>query len=132
MGRGGRDQLQTIHWVKPLFQVGGGHTDRARATGPLSSVRWPRRAGPAGGHIGYSIRPSQRRKGYARETLRLTLDKCREAGEARVLITCDKDNIPSARTIPANGGVLENEVVDEPGLGQSGMIQRYWITLTKS
>ena len=85
-----------------------------------------------GGHIGYSIRPSQRRKGYARETLRLTLDKCREAGEARVLITCDKDNIPSARTIPANGGVLENEVADEPGLGQSGMIQRYWITLTKS
>ena len=74
----------------------------------------------------------QRRKGYARETLRLTLDKCREAGEAQVLITCDKDNIPSARTILANGGVLENEVADEPGLGQSNVIQRYWITLTKS
>ena len=78
------------------------------------------------------IRPGQRRKGYARETLRLTLDKCREAGEAQVLITCDKDNIPSARTILANGGVLENEVADEPGLGQSNVIQRYWITLTKS
>ena len=85
-----------------------------------------------GGSIGYSVRPSQRRKGYARETLRLTLDKCREAGEARVLITCDKDNIPSARTILANGGVLENEVSDEPSLGRSNVIQRYRITLNKS
>ena len=85
-----------------------------------------------GGSIGYSVRPSKRRKGYAKETLRLTLVKCREAGEERVLITCDRDNPASARTILANGGVLENEVADEPGLGQSGVIQRYWITLSKS
>ncbi len=85
-----------------------------------------------GGSIGYSVRPSERRKGYAKETLRLTLVKCREAGEERVLITCDRDNPASARTILANGGVLENEVADEPGLGQSGVIQRYWITLSKS
>lgn len=82
-----------------------------------------------GGHIGYSVRPSQRQKGYAKETLRLTLEKCREAGEKRVLVTCDKGNLASARTILANGGVLENEVEDKPGLGRSGVIQRYWITI---
>ena len=81
-----------------------------------------------GGHIGYSIRPSERRKGYAKEQLRLTLEKCRAAGEERVLLTCDPDTA-SERTILANGGVLENEVADEPGLGKSGTIRRYWITL---
>lgn len=85
-----------------------------------------------GGHIGYCIRPSERRRGYAVEQLRLALETYQEAGEERVLITCDKDNIPSARTILANGGVLENEVADEPGLSQSGVIQRYWIALSQS
>ena len=82
-----------------------------------------------GGNIGYSTRPSDRRKGYGAEMLRLALEKCREAGEKRVLITCDKDNTASARTILANGGVLENEVEDGAGLGGSGILQRYWITL---
>lgn len=81
-----------------------------------------------GGHIGYCIRPSERRKGYAKEQLRLTLEKCRAAGEERVLLTCDPDTA-SERAILANGGVLENEVADEPGLGKSGTIRRYWITL---
>ena len=81
-----------------------------------------------GGHIGYCIRPAERRKGYAKEQLRLTLEKCRAAGEERVLLTCDPDTA-SERTILANGGVLENEVADEPGLGKSGTIRRYWITL---
>lgn len=82
-----------------------------------------------GGHIGYSIRPSERRRGYAREQLRLTLEKCREAGETKVLVTCDPVNIGSEKTILANGGVLENEVEDVPGLGESGVVRRYWITL---
>lgn len=82
-----------------------------------------------GGHIGYTIRPGQRRRGYAKETLRLTLEKCREAGEKRVLVTCDRENLASERTILANGGVLENEVEDKPGLGKSGVIRRYWITI---
>ena len=82
-----------------------------------------------GGHIGYCIRPTERRKGYAKEQLRLALETYRAAGEERVLITCDPENPASERTILANGGVLENEIPDEPGLGGSGIVRRYWITL---
>ena len=83
-----------------------------------------------GGHIGYCIRPDERRKGYAKEQLRLTLEECRKAGEKKVLATCDKGNLGSERTILANGGVLENEVEDKVGLGEAGIIQRYWITIS--
>lgn len=77
-----------------------------------------------GGHIGYSVRPSERRKGYATLMLRLALGKARQRGIGRVLVTCDKDNIASARVIQKNGGVLESEGVD-PGDGK--MTQRYWL-----
>ena len=55
-------------------------------------------------------------------------EKCRAAGEERVLLTCDPDTA-SEKIILANGGVLENEVEDVPGLGKSGTIRRYWITI---
>ena len=79
-----------------------------------------------GGHIGYSIRKSERRKGYAKEMLGQALGQCREMGLDKVLITCDKENIASASTIKSQGGVLENEVNEEDEI-----VQRYWINLNK-
>jgi len=58
-----------------------------------------------GGHIGYSVRPSERRKGYAKEMLRMALPFCREIGLDRVLITCIDGNVGSEKTILSNGGV---------------------------
>ena len=83
-----------------------------------------------GGNIGYSVLPGERGKGYAGEMLGLMLEHCRERGFQKVLVTCDRENLPSARTIVSHGGVLENEVEDKAGLGKSGWIRRYWIGLT--
>ncbi len=77
-----------------------------------------------GGHIGDGIRPSERRKGYGTAMLALALDECKKLGIDKVLMTCDKDNIGSAKAIQKNGGVKENEVEED------GVIEeRYWITL---
>jgi len=77
-----------------------------------------------GGHIGYGIRPSERKKGFASLMLKMALPIVKELGLKKVLITCDKNNIGSSQTIINNGGILENEV-DEDG----SITQRYWITL---
>lgn len=79
-----------------------------------------------GGHIGYVIRPSERGKGYATLLLALTLEKAREMDLPGVLVTCDDDNISSARVIEKNGGQLLNKVVSKI----SGKpVRRYWIAL---
>ena len=84
-----------------------------------------------GGNIGYSVIPDERKKGYATEMLRQILQKCQMLNINRVLLTCDKENIGSVKTIIANGGELENEVIDEVNLSKSGIIQRYWISLKR-
>ncbi len=81
-----------------------------------------------GGHIGYSIRPTERRKGYATKLLRLGLEKCIDLGINKVLLTCDKLNIASAKTIQKNNGVLENEIFN---IDSNEVFQRYWISLKK-
>lgn len=84
-----------------------------------------------GGNIGYTVQPAERHKGYGKEMLGLLLDICWERGMERVLITCEKTNTASAKTILSAGGVLENEVANDVGLGKCGIIQRYWINLAQ-
>jgi predicted acetyltransferase len=78
-----------------------------------------------GGHVGYQIRPSQRGKGYGTTMLALALDEARRLGLGRVLITCDPDNVASARVIEKNGGVLASRSVAHNGR----LTSRYWIDL---
>lgn len=79
-----------------------------------------------GGHIGYDIRPSERRKGYGTLILKLMLEKAREFGLSRVLVTCDTDNVASARIIEKNGGIFSGEGTSEL---TGKPVSRYWITL---
>ncbi|HUS47858.1 MAG TPA: GNAT family N-acetyltransferase [Phycisphaerae bacterium] len=79
-----------------------------------------------GGHIGYGVRPSQRLRGYGKLICAMTLDKARQLGLKRVLITCDTDNTASAKIIRASGGVLDGESIS-PRSGK--MVSRYWIEL---
>ena len=77
-----------------------------------------------GGHIGDGVRPSERRKGYATEIIRLGLEECRKLGITRVLMVCDKSNVGSRKSIERNGGILENEIEVDGEIEQ-----RYWIDL---
>lgn len=65
-----------------------------------------------GGHIGYSIRPSERKKGYNKVNLYLALNVCAKRGLEAVLLDCDKDNIGSSKTMRALGGKLIYEYFD--------------------
>jgi predicted acetyltransferase len=76
-----------------------------------------------GGHVGYSVRPSARRRGHASTALRLGLDHAAALGIERVLLTCTPDNAASRRTIERAGGVLE-----DVRAGQ----QRFWIETVRS
>lgn len=78
-----------------------------------------------GGHIGYSVRPDERKKGYGKEMLRQILHNCKQYGLNKVLITCDEDNFASEKIILANGGVFEHNVCVD-----GVKIKRYWIDLS--
>jgi predicted acetyltransferase len=66
-----------------------------------------------GGHIGYGIRPLERRKGYATKILELALTEAKSLGITQALVTCSKDNIASQKTILKNKGTYHEEnIVD--------------------
>ena len=72
------------------------------------------------GHIGYSIRPSERGKGYAKEALRQGLQVAKEKNIKKALVTCSVKNPASRAVILANGGLIEDI--------RNG-VERYWIDL---
>ena len=78
------------------------------------------------GHIGYSVCPSERRKGYAAQMLKLVLPECRKLGLDRVLVCCEKDNEGSRKTILKNGGDYESTVYLKE---RDTFLERYWIDL---
>ena len=82
--------------------------------------------GTWGGHCGYTVRPSERGHGYAKEMLRLNLNNAKERGIERLLITCHSDNAASEKTIIANGGIYEKMIVVD-GIE----IKRYWVKVEK-
>jgi predicted acetyltransferase len=77
-----------------------------------------------GGHIGFGVRPSVRRRGYATEALRQTLLQAYKLEINDVLVTCDKGNIGSEQAIIRNGGVFDSEEYLE---SHGAIVQRYWI-----
>ena len=90
---------------------------RHKPVGPLET--W-------GGHVGFSVSPSERRKGYATQMLHEVLPYCKSLGLDRVLLTAGDENLGSVKAIIANGGVLESYVMSPK---HHVMVGRYWITL---
>lgn len=77
------------------------------------------------GHIGYGVRPSERRKGYATQILKMVLTEAKVKKIQRVLLGCHSTNVGSAKVIENCGGILENIVVDPGDVNET--IRRYWI-----
>jgi predicted acetyltransferase len=77
-----------------------------------------------GGHIGYDVRPKNRKNGIGTEILRLALIEIRNNGIQNILVTCNDDNIGSSKIIERNGGILENKIWDED---EGKEVRRYWI-----
>ncbi len=80
--------------------------------------------GTWGGHCGYSVRPSERRKGYAKGMLKLNLQKAKDLGISKFLVTCEETNIASEKTIISNGGIYENTIEVD-----GTKIKRFWIDI---
>lgn len=77
-----------------------------------------------GGHIGDSVLPSERKKGYATKQIQLALNYCKSLGIEKVLMSCTIDNIGSEKSIVKNGGVLENQIECD-----GKVYKRFWIKL---
>jgi predicted acetyltransferase len=100
--------------------------DEKRILGMISFKNYP--DGDNYGHIGYTVRPSERNHGYAKGMLRLCLDAKRADRKftlGKVLITCEKSNLASRSVILSCGGVYEGDMETRGGI----TLERYWIFL---
>lgn len=77
-----------------------------------------------GGHIGYGVRPDERRKGYATKMLELVLLEAKKMGIEKAMVTCYTENIGSNKTILNNGGELY-----ETSMTEGTMTNKYWINI---
>ena len=107
----------TEYWLEDFGRILACVRLRFQLTGELEQE---------GGHVGYDVRPSMRRLGYGTQLLRLALPVLREHGIRRVRITCDDDNIGSAKIIEKNGGVLSGK---ETSRESGKTVRQYWIEL---
>jgi|SRR5690625_495485 len=106
----------STYWLIDNNEMIGVVNIRHRLTEPLFN---------AGGHIGYGIRPSKRRKGYATQILSLTLEKAKDLKLEKVLLVCSSTNIASKKVILNNGGISDKDFIDE----KNNTLKRYWIDL---
>jgi len=88
-----------------------------------------------GGHVGYSVRPSERKKGYATEILKMGIEYAKTLNIENLMIACFSDNIPSIKTIIKCGGVLSEtklytngQLVNIPN-SEEKLVNIYWINL---
>lgn len=97
--------------------------DDSRLLGGVT-IRWNlnARLRREGGHVGYGIRPSERKKGYGTKILAMALRKMKKMGVKKALVTCDDTNVGSWKIIEANGGILENKIIIK-----GRKIRRYYI-----
>lgn len=102
-----------VPWTELWMAVDGEYVGRISVRHELTELllTW-------GGHVGYSVRPSARRRGYASRALAMMLPVAAGLGIDPVLVTCDTDNEASRRTIERNGGVYEDT--------REGKL-RYWV-----
>ncbi|MBP7805027.1 MAG: GNAT family N-acetyltransferase [Candidatus Pacebacteria bacterium] len=105
---------QTVYWLIDNEEFIGRVSIRHYLNDNLEKI---------GGHIGYSIRPSKRGKGYGNLILTLGLTKAKELGLENALVTCDRDNLASKKIIEKNGGVFEDERGDDDGQ----IKLRFWV-----
>ena len=106
----------STYWLVDNQELIGVVNIRHRLTEPLYN---------AGGHIGYGIRPSKRKRGYATQILSLALEKAKELNLNKVLLVCNSTNIASKKIILNNGGIINKDFIDE----QKNTLKRFWINL---
>ena len=78
-----------------------------------------------GGHIGYGVRPSERKKGYADSMLKLLLKIIKDQKYLKVMLSCNDDNIGSIKTIEKNSGKQYEKIIYE-----NKLVRKYWIEIS--